>query len=287
MTTQRRSMGGGPAGHIAKALSTLGIVLFILTVLLPLLWVLLSSFKTTSGIIANPWGLPDSFHWQNYVSAWNKSKIGSYFGNSLLICLLTMAVLIPVSAMASYILAKHPFRGSQAVYTAFLGGMMFPQFLVIVPLFLLLLQLKLVDTTTGLVLVYVAFSLPFTVFVLTGFFQALPDELAEAATIDGCTDAQTFWRVMLPLAKPGLIVAVIFNMIGLWNEYNLALILVNTEERFTLPLGLASLTNTAQYQSDWGALFAAMVIVMLPILVIYWLLKEKIQQAMLAGAIKG
>lgn len=270
-----------------KVLARIGVGLFVLTVLLPLAWVVLSSFKTTSGIISNPWGLPDGLHFENYVSAWTKSKIGQFFWNSFFVCGATLLILIPVSAMASYILAKHPFKGSQVIYTGFLGGMMFPQFLVIVPLFLLLLQLKAVDTVHGLVLVYVAFSLPFTVFVLTGFFQALPDELAEAATIDGCSDSQTFWRVMLPLAKPGLIVALIFNIIGLWNEYNLALILMNNEERFTLPLGLANLTNTAQYQSDWGALFAAMVIVMAPVLAVYWLLKEKIQEAMLAGAIKG
>lgn len=271
-------------GKGAVALLTIA---FILSVFLPLVWVLVSSLKTAAEITSTPWSLPAEIQWGNYVKAWNESKIGAYFFNSLAVCLATLAILIPVSAMASYIFAKHSFRGSQTIFGGFLAGMMFPQFLVIVPLFLLMLQLRLNDTFWGLVLVYVAFSLPFTIFVLTGFFQGLPDELAEAAIIDGCSDAGAFWRVMLPLAKPGIIVVTIFNVIGLWNEYNLALILISTPDKFTLPLGLANLSNTSQYTSDWGALFAAIVIVMTPVLIVYWLLKDKIQQAMLAGAIKG
>jgi N-acetylglucosamine transport system permease protein len=270
-----------------RAMAGVGILLFTLGVLLPLGWVYLSSLKSTTEIITSPWALPSEFRFENFVKAWNTGHIGQYFGTSILICAATLAILMPVAAMAAYILAKKPFWGSGAIYGLFLGGMMFPQFLVIVPLFLLMLQTKLLDTQTGLVLVYVAFSLPFTVFVLTGFFQALPEELGEAALIDGCTEAQTFWKVMAPLARPGLVVAGIFNIIGLWNEYNLALVLINNPDRYTLPLGLANLTNTNQYTSDWGALFAAMVIVMTPVLVVYWLLKEKIQEAMLAGAIKG
>jgi N-acetylglucosamine transport system permease protein len=198
-----------------------------------------------------------------------------------------MVVLVPISAMAAYVLAKYRFRGSNALFMLFLGGMMFPQFLVIVPLFLQMSALKLDDNLFGLTLVYIAFSLPFTVFVLTGFFHQLPDELAEAAMLDGCGHQATFWRIMWPLAKPGLVVVTIFDVIGLWNEYNLALVLMRTRESFTLPRALDSLQLTAQYLGDTGALMAAMVIVVLPVLLVYWLLKEKIHEAMLAGAVKG
>ena len=143
------------------------------------------------------------------------------------------------------------------------------------------------DTKSGLVLVYVAYSLSFTVFVLTGFFQALPGELAEAAMMDGCGHARTFWRVMLPLAKPGLIVVGVFNAIGLWNEYGLALVLLSRDENRTLPIGIANLVMTQHYESDWGALFAGMVIVMLPVLAVYWLFRDRIHEVMLAGAVKG
>jgi len=133
----------------------------------------------------------------------------------------------------------------------------------------------------------VAYSLPFTIFVMSGFYQSLPGELAEAAMIDGCGFAGTFYKVMAPLARPGLIVVGIFNAIGLWNEYALALVLVPSKENHTLPIGIANLVATQQYQSDWGALFAGLVIVMLPVLAVYWVFKDKIHETMLAGAVKG
>jgi N-acetylglucosamine transport system permease protein len=272
---------------VKKAAAGLLIALFALTVLVPFLWVLMNSFKQGHQILAAPWDLPSPWHPVNYSNAWEKANIGRYFVNSLLVSALTLAVLIPVGAMAAYVFARYPFKGSTLLFGAFLGGMMFPQFLTIVPLFLLITDLGLFDTKTGLVLVYIAFSLPFTVFVLTGFFQTLPKEMAEAAMIDGCGHARTFWKVMLPLAKPGIAVVGIFNAIGLWNEYNLALVLLSQEENFTLPRGIANLVMTQQYQSDWGALFAGLVIVMVPVLFVYWLFRERIHDTMLAGALKG
>jgi N-acetylglucosamine transport system permease protein len=148
-------------------------------------------------------------------------------------------------------------------------------------------DLRMLDTVYGLIVVYIAYSLSFTVFVLVGFFVNLPDELAEAAMLDGCGHATTFWKVMLPLARPGLIVVGIFDAIGLWNEYGLALVLLPSEANQTLPVGIARLTMTQQYQSDWGALFAGLVIVMLPVLIVYSFFREKIHETMLAGAVKG
>ncbi len=279
---------------ISRILGGLGLAAFFAIVIVPMLWTVMSSFKTVAQIATDPWGLPnDGLKVENYSKAWTVSGIGDYFVNSLIVCAGTMAVLLPVAAMASYVIARYKFWGRGALFGGFMGGMMVPQFLFIVPLYVLLTRIqmgtgvRLLDSHLGLVLVYIAFSLPFTVFVLTGFFQGLPEELAEAARLDGCGHAGVFWRIMLPLARPGLVVAGIFNVIGLWNEYNLALVLISSKENFTLPLGLANLTNTLQYTSDWGALFAAVVIVMGPVLAVYWLLKEKIHEAMLAGAVKG
>lgn len=276
--------------RLAATIGIWGIVaLFAVGVAGPLLWVLMSSLKSAPEIATSPWTLPSSLRPENFGNAWNGSEInlGRAFLNSMIVTCGTMVILIPISAMAAYVLAKYPFPGSKAIFSSFLGGMMFPQFLVIVPLYLTMVEWKMQDTMHGLVLVYIAFSLPFTVFVLHGFFQSLPDELAEAAWIDGCGHGRTFWQVMLPLAKPGLVVVIIFNMIGLWNEFNLALVLMTRREGFTLPLALAKLSNTSQYTSDWGAMFAAIVIIMTPVLLVYWLLKDKIHEAMLAGAIKG
>jgi N-acetylglucosamine transport system permease protein len=258
-----------------------------LAVLLPLLWVLMSSLKAGADILGSPWSLPGDLRWGNYGKAWGEAGIGRAFVNSLIVTVATLAILIPVGAMAAYVLAKYAFRGARTISVAFLGGMMFPHFLVVVPLFLMLRDLRMLDTLTGLVAVYVAYSLSFTIFVLAGFFQTLPDELGEAAMLDGCSHAGTFWRVMLPLARPGLLVVGIFNAIGLWNEYGLALVLLPSERNQTLPLGIANLTMTQQYQSDWGALFAGLVIVMLPVLFVYWLFRDRIHDTMLAGAVKG
>jgi N-acetylglucosamine transport system permease protein len=272
---------------LKKVALNLGLLLFALTVVVPLLWVLSTSLKTSDEIFRSPWALPSNPQWANYPKAWHDAKIGTYFANSLIVTLGTLFLLLPIGAMAAYIFAKYPFKGSKTIFGAIMGGMMFPNFLVIVPLFFLMKSIHLLDTKTGLILVYVAYSLSFTIFVLTGFFQVLPDELMEAAEIDGCTHAGTFWRVMMPLAKPGLIVVGIFNAIGLWNEYSLALVLVAREENRTLPLGIADLVQTQHYMSDWGALFAGLVIVMLPVLVVYWIFRDKIHETMLAGAIKG
>lgn len=260
---------------------------FALTVILPLVWMVLTSLKSSHEIFASPWGLPESPRWGNYVKAWQEAGIARCFGNSVIVTLATLGVLLPVGAMAAYVLARYPFRGAKWVFGAFLGGMTFPLFLTIVPLFMLLADFGLIDSLGGIVLVYIAYSLPFTVFVLTGFFRTLPADLLEAAMIDGCSHAAAFWRVMLPLVKPGLIVVGIFNAIGLWNEYPLALVLLSSDEVRTLPLGVANLMMVEHYQSDWGALFAGLVIVMGPVLALYWVFRDRIHDTMVAGALKG
>ena len=272
-----------------KALVGAVLLVFVLLVVMPLLWVLWSSFKTGDQILSAPWQLPalNSFQWSNYANAWKSAGIGQSFVVSLTVTLLSLVVLLPISAMASYVFAKYPFPGSKLLQAIFMGQMMFPHFLVIVPLYFLLRDMHLLDTVGGLTTVYVAYSLSFTIFVLGGFFQAVPTELMEAAMMDGCTHSSTFWKVMLPLAKPGLIVVGIFVGIGLWNEYSLALVIMPSPQNKTLPLGIANLTMTQQYQSDWGALFAGLVIVMVPVLIVYWFFRDKIHEAMLAGAIKG
>jgi len=265
---------------------------FALVVIVPLLWMVFSSFKSGPEIFASPWGLPSKLHFENFAHAWQTAGIAHFFLNSLIVTVATLVVLIPIGAMAAYVFARYPFLGSKVLFGTFLGGMMFPQFLTIVPLFFLMNSLKLgsyslYDTKLGLTIVYIAYSLPFTVFVLAGFFQTLPKDLDEAAMIDGASHSGVFWKVMLPLAKPGLIVVGIFNGIGLWNEYSLALVLMPSEANRTLPLGIANLVMVEHYQSDWGALFAGLVIVMIPVLIVYWIFREKIHETMLAGALKG
>lgn len=266
-----------------RLLLVAGVVLFGL----PFLWVIVSSFKSGMEILQSPWALPEGLRTENFANAWNQGRIGQSFWNSVVVTLGTLVILLPISAMAAYVLSRFRFWGRGVVFALFVAGMIVPHFLAIVPLFFLTNALEIFDTRFGLVLVYVAFSLPFTIFVLSGFFEALPNELAEAASIDGCSEAKTFWKVMAPLAKPGLVVVAIFNCIGLWGEFNLALVLVPSSENRTLPLGIAELAMQHQYTGDYGALFAALVIVMMPIVALYWAFKRHIHSAMLAGALKG
>lgn len=259
----------------------------VLAVVLPLLWVVLGSFKPSLQVIADPWGLPSPFKPQNYREAWTEAAIGTGFLNSLIVTLTTLLILLPIGAMASYVLARFKFWGRTFIANTFLAGMMFPVFLVMIPLFLLMRTLGLTNSLGGLIIVYVAYSLSFTIFVLQGFFQAIPVELEEASLLDGCSESALFWRVMLPIAKPGLIVVGIFNAIGLWNEYGLALVLMTEKSQRTLPLAIADLSQTQQYQADYGALFAALVIVMVPLLILYWFIKDRLKESMLAGSLKG
>jgi N-acetylglucosamine transport system permease protein len=276
-----------------------GLLFYSLLILFPLAWLLYTSLKTTPEIFASAWSLPKEPQWINFKNAWfgqgEEPGLGPYFLNSLQLTTAAVGLILALGAMATYALTRFRFRGNELILNGFIGGMVFPIFLAVVPLFLLLNQTRIpviapggfINHYGGLLAVYVAYSLPFTVFVLSGFFRSLPEELAEAASIDGASRWQTFLRVMLPLAKPGLIVAGVFNVIGIWNEYPLALVLLTDRERYTLPLGLAQITQRQQYSADWGALFAALAIVMIPTLVVYLFFQRQISEGLTAGAVKG
>lgn len=256
-------------------------------VVYPMVWLIAASFKTSREVFVDPWALPQSLQWANYLRAWTQAGIGRYFLNSLLVTGFSLVAILLISAMAAYVLTRYQFRGSVWILNAFMGGMMFPIFLGIVPLFILLQQMRLWDTRTGLVLVYVAYSLSFTIFVLSGFFRTIPGELLEAAMIDGCSHFSAFFRIMLPMARSGLVTAAIFNFFGLWNEYPLALVIVSSEHLRTLPLGIANLLMVQQYKTEWGALFAGLVLVMIPTIVVYAVFQRQISEGISVGALKG
>lgn len=279
-----------------------------LLVIYPMFWLLTTSLKDSWGIFKSPWGLPHNIQWENYKKAmapldqapgappkdFFKDGMAHKIWNSLWIDSVSLFVILLLSSMAAYVFGRFRFRGSRGLFAMFLSGMTIPVFLAVVPLFILMNQIPLpftgghlLGTRFGLLVVYVAYSLSFTIFVLTGFFRSLPWELSEAAVIDGCTPSQTFWRIMLPLAKPGLATAGIFVFIGLWNEYPLAKVLVQTEEAQTLPLGIANLTMAQKYAADWGVLFAGLVIGILPTFIMYVFFQRQIQAGLTAGAVKG
>jgi N-acetylglucosamine transport system permease protein len=258
-----------------------------LMVVLPMVWMVYNSFKPSKEIFANPWSLPTTFDFSNYVLAWAKSNVGVYFLNSMLVVGVSLLITLLLSAMAAYGLAVRRFKGGRLLYFVFILGMMIPTALSLAPLFSLMRSLSLVNSLTGLALVYVAFSIPFSVLVLYGFFASLPAAMREASIVDGASEWQTFWYVYLPMARPGVVTVTVFNFLGLWNEYLLGLVLLIDPDKQTLPIGIANMVVSMNYRSEWGPLFAAMVLAMIPVLAIYSALHKRVVEGMVMGALKG
>jgi N-acetylglucosamine transport system permease protein len=252
-----------------------------------LLWVVLASLKTTRGLFSKPWSLPLDPAFGNYAKVWISSHLGDYFLNSLLVVTLSVAALLLVSIPAAYVLSRGRFRGRGAVSYFIVFGMGVPIPLLFIPLVAIMSTLRLADTLTGLSIVYVSISVPFTIYVLQGFFSSLPSELEAAATMDGCNDWQIFWHIMLPLAVPGASTVAILNFVGLWNEYQLSLVLINSPENRTLSLGLFSMITSMQYSGgDWAGLFAGVTIVMVPTIALYIFLSERMISGITMGGVK-
>ena len=272
------------ASHIPSYL-ILG--LWSLFTLFVILWVMVSSLKTTRELFADVWALPTKLHFENYIKALFAADLEIYFLNSLVVVLTSVFVILLLSAPASYILSRKKFKGSNLITMLFIAGIGIPLPLLFIPLFQIMTGLKINNTLTGLGILFVALSLPFTIYMLTSFFGSLPVELEEAAIIDGASDFQVFFRVMLPLGLPGLITAAIFNFIGLWNEYQLALVFLNNPNKSTLSLGLYSLSNGMEYTGDWVGLLAGVVIVMIPTIILYVVLSERMISGITMGAVKS
>jgi N-acetylglucosamine transport system permease protein len=261
--------------------------LWAIAVVFPMAWMIYSSFKTDQELFFSPWTLPEVIQWDNFVRAWNDARIGDFFLNTLIVVIPALVFTLIISAMAAYVLARYEFIGNRLLFYLFLMGMLFPIFLALVPLFSLVNSLGLLNSYLGLILVYIAYSLPFTIFFLIGFFKTLPSELPEAAIIDGANQYQVFFLVMLPLAAPGLLSMAIFNFLGMWNQYILPLVLVSDENKYVLSQGLAFMLFQQFYQNDWSALFAAVTMIMIPTLVLYIIFQGQIQRGMTSGALKG
>jgi len=257
-----------------------------LFVLVPVLWSSISSFRSSIEFFTNPFGLPSVWKYQNFVYAWNQGNVGIYFRNSVFITTVCVTIIILLSAMASFALSRLNFRGRITVLFLFISGLFVPAALLLLPLFLMLQDLHILGSYVGLIPVYVAYSFPFTVFVLVPFFNVIPQDLEEAAFLDGASYYQVFWKVMIPLAKPGLIVATIFNIFGIWNEFVLGYVLISKKSLKTLPLGLADILMKQHYTADYGKLFAAIFIALAPVAILYVIFQRKLTGRLLEGAIK-
>ncbi|WP_369931452.1 carbohydrate ABC transporter permease [Plantactinospora sp. BC1] len=263
------------------------LLIWALLTTLPLLWVVVSSFKSDGEILSDPWGLPGALRFENWARAWTEARIGQYFLNSGIVVAGSLTLTMLFGAAAAYVFARYEFRYRQVFYYLFVGGMMFPVFLALVPLFFVVRNAGLFNNWVGLILVYAAYSLPFTVFFMTAFFRTLPTSVAEAALIDGCGHFRLFFRVMLPMAKPGLVSVAIFNFLSQWNQFILPQVLMQGDEsKWVLAQGLAALAVSQGYQGDFSGLFAGLTLGMLPVLAVYVLFQRQIQSGLTAGQLK-
>jgi raffinose/stachyose/melibiose transport system permease protein len=254
-------------------------------VLIPVLLMGLSSFKTTQEIFRRPFGLPATFSLENFQKVWVQARFGDYFQNSVIVTAASAVILVALGAMASYALGRFVFRGNDAFYIYFLTGLLLPVRLAIIPLFILMRNLHLLDTLWSLILIYAASGLPSAVFILTGFFRTLPADLDSAARIDGAGEWTIFTRIMLPLVRPALVIVAIYNIIPIWNDFFFPLVFIKADRLKTLPLGMT--TFFGQYYTDYAALFAGLTLAAVPVVALYVLLSQHFIRGLTAGAVKG
>ncbi|MBI3498617.1 MAG: carbohydrate ABC transporter permease [Proteobacteria bacterium] len=242
------------------------------------------SVRTTPEIFASPYAWPGRWHWEKFAVAWTKSNYSTYFWNSTVVVVTAVVLLTVIAAMVAHALARYRFRGSRLVRFVILSGMILPPQLMILSLFQILLEYRLYNTLTGLVIVYVAGHLAMTVYILEGFFQQIPQDLFDAARMDGYSDFEIFWRITLPIGVPALFTTVTLNFIILWNEFLYAVVLLTEDDKRTLPLGLMHFMGS--HQLDVGMVATGLMIAIAPIIVFYALFSETMIKGMTAGAVR-
>lgn len=254
--------------------------------LYPLFWLFLFSVKNNTEIFGgNILGFPRIWQWSNYSEALSSGNVGRYFINSTIVTVLTIVISSILVATSAYAIVRMKWKYSKLVLTIFLMGMMVPIHATLLPLFIILKNLNLLNTYASLVIPYVAFAIPMGIFILTGFLYTIPRELEESAFLDGCSIYKSFYYIILPLIRPALATIAIFTYLSTWNELMFANTFINNDAIKTLTVGIMSLSG--QYQTEWGPIGAGLVIATIPTILIYVLLSEQVQKSLVVGAVKG
>ena len=251
-------------------------------------WIFAASLSTSGEIFrGETLKFTSGFHFENYAKAWNVQHISVYFMNSLLYATVSSALLIIICAPAAYVLARYTFLGNKTIKGSLVLAMSIPSIMIILPILNITTSLKVNGTRGLLIFLYVAVSIPYTVTFLLDFFSSLSRTYEEAAAIDGCSPIKTFWKIMFPLAQPGIITVTIFNFLGIWNEYFMSLVFASEDSKRSVGVGLFTIVAAMKQNGDYGALFAAVIIVFLPTFLLYILLSQKIISGVTGGGIKG
>jgi raffinose/stachyose/melibiose transport system permease protein len=280
--SEKRALTAG--GSVSDLLLQILLIGNSFIMLFPILMMAAWGFKNTAEIFGKPFAIPDFTNIANFAMILAETNFFTYLSNSLLITGGSILAILTLGTMAAYGVARYVFRGSVLVYLFFLAGLMVPLKLAVIPLFIQMRDLGLLDSRLGLVVIYTAMGLPSTVFIMTGFLRTLPSELEDAARIDGASDARIMWSIMLPLARPAMVISAIHNAVPIWNDFFFPLVFIQTDARKTLPQGLTAFMG--EFTTNWGVLFAGLTLSALPITIVYILLSKVFIQGMTSGAVK-
>ena len=253
--------------------------------LLPLLWVIYVSLKDDQTLFVSPWAMPEHLMIENYSFAWTAGRLGVATLNSAIVCGVTLILCLLVGSMAAFAIGRMRWKLSGAMMTYFLTGMMIPVHCILIPVFTRFSKMHLTNSLTGLILPYLTLSLPITIFIMTGFFQSLPNELFESACIDGCSIYRSFTHIALPLSRTGLFVTGLMTFVANWNELLLAMVFISDDGKKTLPVSLSKFVGP--YNTNYSQMFAAIVIAIIPTIVVYCMFSNQIVDGLTAGAVKG
>tara|TARA_B100002019_G_C21209408_1_gene568542 strand:- start:58 stop:900 length:843 start_codon:yes stop_codon:yes gene_type:complete len=270
--------------HLENALIQIFLAAAALFMLYPIFMMVLSGFKTTPEIFMSPFSLPERLNTENFQVIWNKTDVPRYFLNSVIVTLSSIILLLVTGTMAAYAIARYKFRGTLMVSLFFLSGLMLPIRLAIIPLFIQLKYLGLIDSLLGLIFIYTAMSLPATVFILTGFLRSLPKELEDSARMDGASELRIMIDIMVPLISPALVIAGIYSAVPIWNDFFFPLIFIQSPEWKTLAQGLTSFFG--EYSINYGVLYAGLSLASLPMILIFIVQSRRFIAGMTAGALK-
>jgi N-acetylglucosamine transport system permease protein len=263
------------------------LIIISLLVLIPIFWAVLSSFKNSQEYLSSPWGFPKEWHFENYINAINKANMGLYFLNSIFVTAISLSLLTFLVIPASYALARFEFFGSKFINTLIMAGLFISANYIVVPLFMILKNLNGLNSRIWIAIVYTATGLPFYIFLLSSFMGGISKEYEDAASIDGCGYISTLYKIIVPMVKPGLVTVLLFGFMTCWNEYMIALTVISDPLKRTLPVGLKNLMEMQKYATDWGAMFAGLVLVMLPTIIFYIFVQKKLTSGLSIGGIKG
>lgn len=282
---------------VVKVFIYIALLMLAISIIVPVAWVFMASVKENSEFYGNPWTFPKGLHFQNFADAFEKASMGSYMVNSVIVTVLALILLLVIALPAAYTLARYKFMGSKLLNIAFMAGLFINVNYIVVPIFLMLVDADKVMKSwfgSGLflnnlfitALVYASTALPFTIYLLSGFFVTIPKDYEEAAFVDGSGYFRTMVTIMMPMAKPSIITVILFNFLSFWNEYIISMTLL-TKENKTLPVGLMQLMQAQKAAANYGQLYAGLVIVMLPTLILYMMMQKKLTQGMSLGGLKG